>query len=91
MNVLWGLATIVVSLATMSASQGATVIAVSQVHLGRPTSIAEAFAGIKGRIFHLVLIMIGLCIGIGMGFVLLIVPGVIPCPDVGAHHTRGRD
>jgi hypothetical protein len=53
------------------------VIAVSHVHLNRPTSIAESFAGIKGRILYLALIMIGYGIGVGIGFVLLIVPGVI--------------
>ncbi|MGH9494080.1 MAG: glycerophosphoryl diester phosphodiesterase membrane domain-containing protein [Candidatus Sulfotelmatobacter sp.] len=53
------------------------MIAVSQVHLGRSTSISESFAGIKGRIFYLALIMIGYGIGIVVGLVLLIVPGII--------------
>jgi hypothetical protein len=73
----WTLAVMVVTLGVTAASQGATVIAVSQVHLDRPTSIAESFAGIKGRIVYLALIMIGYGIGVGVGFVLLIVPGVI--------------
>jgi hypothetical protein len=76
-GLLWGLATMVVTLAVTSASQGATVIAVSHVHLGRTTSIAESFAGIKGRILYLALIMIGYGIGVGIGFVLLIIPGII--------------
>jgi hypothetical protein len=42
--------------------------------LGQPTSIAESFAGIKGRILYLALIMIGYWVGIGVGLVLLIVP-----------------
>jgi hypothetical protein len=67
----------VVSLGAMAASQGATVIAVSHVHLDRPVSIAESFAGIKGRVLYLALIMIGYWIGIGVGFALLIVPGII--------------
>jgi hypothetical protein len=76
-GVLWALATLVVTLGVTAASQGATVIAVSHVHLGRPTSIAESFAGIKGRILYLAFIMIGYGIGVGIGFVLLIIPGII--------------
>lgn len=76
-TILWTLATVVVSLGVMAASQGATVIAVSRVHLDRPVSISESFAGIKGRILYLALIMIGYGIGVGVGFILLIVPGII--------------
>ncbi len=61
----------------MPASQGATVVAVSKVHLGGSSSISEAFCGIRGRILYLSLIMIGVGIGIGIGLVLLIVPGII--------------
>jgi uncharacterized membrane protein len=45
--------------------------------LERPVSIAESFAGIKGRILHLALIMIGYGTGVAVGFFLLIVPGII--------------
>lgn len=76
-NIPWALAVWAVSLGVAAASQGATVIAVSHLHLGRPTSIAESFAGIQGRILYLALIMIGYWIGIGVGLVLLIVPGII--------------
>jgi hypothetical protein len=73
----WPLAGIVIYLGAVAASQGATVVAVSKVHLGATTSISEAFAGIKGRILYLALIMIGVGIGIGIGLILLIVPGII--------------
>ncbi|MFZ3266257.1 MAG: glycerophosphoryl diester phosphodiesterase membrane domain-containing protein [Terriglobales bacterium] len=76
-SVLWTLATLVLTLGVTAASQGATVIAVSHLHLDQPTSIMESFAGIKGRILYLALIMIGYGIGVGVGFVLLIVPGII--------------
>jgi hypothetical protein len=76
-SLVWGLAIMVVYLAVVAASQGATVMAVSKVHLDHPTSVSESFASIKGRIFYLSLIMIGVGIGIGVGFVLLIVPGII--------------
>jgi hypothetical protein len=76
-TLLWTLATYVLALGVSAASQGAAVIAVSHVHLGQSTSIAESFAGIKGRILYLALIMVGYWMGIGVGLILLIVPGVI--------------
>jgi hypothetical protein len=76
-TLLWNLAATVCYLAVAAASQGATVMAVSNVHLDRPTSVSESFTSIKGRIFYLSLIVIGVGIGISIGFVLLIVPGII--------------
>ena len=76
-SIVWSLGTIVVQLGVVAASQGATVIAVSQLHLGRTTSIRESFAGIQGRILYLALITIGYGIGIGVGLILLIIPGII--------------
>src|SRR5258708_704336 len=76
-TLVWTLLSIVISVAAFAASQGATVMAVSRVHLGNDTSISESFAGIKGRILYLALIMIGVGIGVGIGFILLIVPGII--------------
>ncbi len=74
---LWSLGGIVIYLGAVAASQGATVIAVSKVHLGNDTTVSESFAGIEGRILYLALIMIGVGIGIGIGLILLIVPGII--------------
>lgn len=76
-TLVWSLGSIVIYLGAVAASQGATVMAVSRVHLGNDTSISESFASIKGRILYLALIMIGVGIGVGIGFVLLIVPGII--------------
>jgi hypothetical protein len=76
-GLLWTVGTYILTLGVTAAAQGATVIAVSRVHLDRPTSISESFAGIKGRIVSLALIMIGYGIAVGIGFLLLIVPGVI--------------
>jgi hypothetical protein len=76
-TLIWSLASMVLYLGVVAASQGATVVAVSKVHLGNATSISEAFAGIKGRILYLALIMIAVGIGVGIGFILLIVPGII--------------
>ena len=74
---LWVVATWAVTLGVTAASQGATVIAVSHVHLERPTSIAESFAGIKGRMLYLAWIMFAYWFIIVIGLFLLIVPGII--------------
>ncbi len=76
-SALWSLATLVVQLGVYAAFQGATVIAVSQLHLGRPTSIGASFAGMRGRILYIALINLGYGIGILVGLVLLIIPGII--------------
>ena len=68
---------IVVYLPIVAVSQAATVIAVSRIHLGRETTISDAFNSIKGRIFTVALIMIVVGMGAGMGLVLCIVPGVL--------------
>jgi hypothetical protein len=64
-------------LLALAASHAATVAAVSAVHLERPISIGKAYGFIKGRIPHFLLIMIGLWMGIGVGLILLVVPGII--------------
>src|ERR1700732_3867946 len=76
-GLVWLFSTLVLYLGASAAAQGATVVAVSKVHLGTDTSISESFASIKGRVLYLALIMIGVGIGVGIGFVLLIVPGII--------------
>jgi hypothetical protein len=76
-SVLWSLLTLVVALGVGAASQGATVIAVSQVHLDRPATVMGAYSRISSRILGLALIMIAVGIAIFIGFLLLIVPGVI--------------
>jgi len=77
MGGVWLLVTLVVYFGVAAASQGATIVAVSKVHLGNESSISEGFAGIKGRILYLGLIKIGIMIAVGVGVILLIVPGII--------------
>ena len=76
-TLLWVPASLLVYLVTLSVSQGATVIAVSQIQLGRDTTISEAFATIGPRIGELSIITLGMSIVIALGFVLLIVPGIV--------------
>jgi hypothetical protein len=74
---IWGFGSLIIQLGVTAAAQGATVVAVSNVHLDREATIATSFAGIKGRILSIALIMIGVGLGIGFGFLFLIIPGII--------------
>jgi glycerophosphoryl diester phosphodiesterase family protein len=76
-NLIWVPASLLVYLVTIAVSQGATVIAVSQIQLGRDTSIADAFATIRPRIGELSMITLAMGIMIAVGFVLLLVPGIV--------------
>jgi hypothetical protein len=67
----------VAALAVTAASQGATVVAVSNVHLGRPITIGGALGRIRPRIASLAVTMVVLGIGAALGFLLLVVPGLI--------------
>ena len=71
------LATMLVYLGALAASQAATVIAVSQVHLDRPTSISQVFSAVRGKVLRAALIMMGVGLGVGIGLILLVVPGII--------------
>src|SRR5204863_194880 len=66
-----------VYLFTISLSQGATVVAVSQLQLNRETSVSEAFGAIIGRISAIAGIIIGMGVRIMIGFLLFIVPGIL--------------
>src|SRR5689334_11588537 len=61
-TMVWTIGAAFLSLASTAASQAATVIAVSEVHLGRPAGIAQSFSRVKGEILP----VIGLSLVIGM-------------------------
>jgi hypothetical protein len=66
-----------VYLVTTALAQGATVVAVSQILLGRETNVAEAFGSIWSRIGELLILMLNMGVRIMLGFLLFIVPGVV--------------
>jgi hypothetical protein len=76
-GLLFTLALTVISLITLSIGQAATVIAVSNVHLERPISIGNAYAGIKGYLLEIIFVLIFAGIGIFFGLILLVIPGII--------------
>ena len=75
-TLLWLLATILIYFITIAVSQGATIIAVSQIQLDRDASASAAFAAIRSRIGELSLLMFGMGLRILLGFLLLVVPGI---------------
>ena len=75
-TVLLSVLSLVVQLAAMAASQGATVWAVSELHLNRPASLHSAFAGVRGRIGRLVHVILSVGIRVLLGLIL-IVPGIL--------------
>jgi hypothetical protein len=65
---------IIASMIATSISQAATMVAVSQVHLGRPVSIAESFAALRGRLIRLCFITVSLGILLICTIFLFILP-----------------
>ncbi|MDR0842878.1 MAG: glycerophosphoryl diester phosphodiesterase membrane domain-containing protein [Acidobacteriota bacterium] len=76
-SLLMSLLALVVNLIVYAVSQGATVAAVSDVYLDRPTSIGKAYADSKGKLLNILFASIFISVATGFGFILLIVPGVI--------------
>ena len=72
----WLLPTLILQLGVTAASQGATVVAVSNVHLDRPATISNAFLGIRGKLLLIVLITIVVGLLIFSATLFLLVPGI---------------
>jgi Membrane domain of glycerophosphoryl diester phosphodiesterase len=77
LTLAWYLTTMIVMLAVTAASQGATIVAVSHVYLGREITVTGALAHIRGRITGLAITMIVIGLMTLLGFLALIVPGII--------------
>jgi hypothetical protein len=74
---VWTIGAAILTLIVSAASQAATVVAVSDVHLDRPSSVRDSFARIKGHILGVIGVSMLVGIGAFFGFVALIVPGVL--------------
>lgn len=57
-------------------SQGGTVYAVSELYLGKPTTIRESFNRMRGQFGSLLGVVMLNGMAVGVGFLLLIVPGI---------------
>ena len=73
----WMLATMLVSVAAGAVAHGATVVAVSKVHLGQTTSAIGSLASIRGRFLSLAFISVVATTAVLLGFLFFILPGII--------------
>jgi glycerophosphoryl diester phosphodiesterase family protein len=76
MTLAWLIVTMIVYFVTIAISQGATIIAVSQIQLQREATASGAFAAIRSRIGEIALVILGMALRILVGFLFFIVPGL---------------
>jgi hypothetical protein len=76
LTLVWALGALLVTLVASAAAQAATVIAVSHVYLERPATVSDSFSRVKGEIFPVIGLSLVVGMAVGLGFILLIVPGV---------------
>jgi Membrane domain of glycerophosphoryl diester phosphodiesterase len=76
MTLVWVLVTIIIYFVTIAISQGATIVAVSQIQLEREATASGAFLAIRPRIGEIALVILGMGLRILVGFLFFIVPGV---------------
>src|SRR4051812_15449957 len=74
--VLSGIVTVLLYLALLALSQAATTVAVSEVYLERPIDATSAYKIVAPHTFRYVLIILGVGLAVGIGFIALIIPGI---------------
>ena len=74
---VWGLGALFLTMVVTAASQAATVIAVSQVHLDRPSGVMESFSAVKNQIAGVVGLSLSVGFLVGLACIALIVPGIL--------------
>lgn len=72
-----GLAAAILSVVAVAASQAATVVAVSQVHLDRPAGVMDSFSKVKNQIGGVIGLSLRVGFLVGLACIALIVPGVL--------------
>jgi hypothetical protein len=73
----WSMGALFLTVIVSAASQAATVVAVSHVHLDRPATVSDSFSRVKGEIGGVIGLSILVGLGVGFGFIALVVPGVL--------------
>jgi hypothetical protein len=66
-----------VFLCAYAAAQAATVAAVSDLYLGRPASIRQSFARVRGKIVPVIIVILLTGILVGAGIIFFVIPGII--------------
>jgi hypothetical protein len=76
-SAVWSLGALFLILVVSAASQAATVVAVSNLHLDRPASVTDSFSSVKGQILGVVGLSSIVVLAAGIACLALIVPGVL--------------
>jgi hypothetical protein len=77
MGMFWGFGALVLTLIVSAASQAATVVAVSQLHLDRPAGVMDSFSRVKNQVLGVTGLSLAVGFLVGLACILLIVPGVL--------------
>lgn len=93
-----GLGMLLVSLIVSAVATAATTFAVSDLYLNKTTSISACFSRVRGKLLKVIYTSAELGARVGLGFLLLIVPGIywggmygIAVPAVVLEDIRARD
>ncbi len=73
----FGIVAGLLSMVVAAASQAATVVAVSNVHLDRPASVMDSFSKVKHQIAGVIGLSLKMGILVGLACLALIVPGIL--------------
>jgi hypothetical protein len=76
LGLIIGLVVIVVTVLAIFFSQGATILAVKDLYLGRSASILESFRRTRGEIWPLIGAGVLIGLAVGFGLILLFFPGI---------------
>ncbi|MGO9405566.1 MAG: hypothetical protein ACLPVW_19085 [Terriglobales bacterium] len=74
---VFGLIAGLLGMVAAAASQAATVVAVSQVHLDRPAGVMDSFSKVKNQIAGVIGLSLRVGLLVGLWSLLLIVPGIL--------------
>ncbi len=73
---VFGVMVLLVSIIVSAIATAATTFGVSDVYLEKPTSVSACFSRVKGKIGRVIYVSFEYGLRVGIGFILLIVPGV---------------
>lgn len=76
-GVLFGILLAFAFLAVYVLAQAATVSAVSEIYLGRTTSVRQAYARVRRKVWRLIGVLLLISLMVGAGTIFLIVPGIL--------------
>src|SRR5208283_24193 len=77
LTLAWSVGAGILTLIVSAISQAATVIAVSNLQLGRPATVTDSFSRVKGHVLGVVGISLLVSMAAGFGLLAIVVPGVI--------------